>query len=146
MHTATGPHLMELRHHATRTGAGGRVFCSANNTIQARPAVKPKLTRAVRSIWRRGFETNQADAVRDGSRPAVFVVSLPQRRPGRSRGLFVSPRLEPHMARIGSACACAERGSTTTASWPQRPSRSAAGSRHTWVSGLLNYAYAQVTH
>lgn len=86
-----------------RTDGGGRVFCSANKTIQACLAVTPKWTGAIRSIWTPSLGTNQADAVRDGSRPAVFVVSPPQRRPGWSPGLFVSPQLEPHVVRIGSA-------------------------------------------
>lgn len=62
------------------------------------------------------METSQADAVRDGRQPAVFVGSLPQRRLGWSQDLFVSPRLE----RLGeirvSARARDEHGSTTTAS------------------------------
>lgn len=65
------------------------------------------------SIQTPSSETNQADAVRDGRRPAAFVVSLPQRRPGRSPGSFVSPQLEDRV----SARARDERGAITTASW-----------------------------
>lgn len=50
-------------------------------------------------MWTQSFETSQADAVGDGRRPAVFVGSLPQRRLGWSQDLFVSPGLEPHLAR-----------------------------------------------
>lgn len=108
---------MELRHHATRTGAGGRVFCSANKTIQACRAVTPKWTAAFGSIWTPSLETNQADAVRDGNRPA----SVCRVTSWLESGIVCVPATEaPRGEDRVSARARDERGTITTASWTHR--------------------------
>lgn len=70
---------MEPRHHAAWADAGGRVFSSANKTIQAWLAVNhgPEPFKAFYVD-----ATSQANALRDGRRPTAFVASLPQRQLG----------------------------------------------------------------